>query len=238
MLEALGVRAGDTILELCAGPGEVGLTLAARHPEVRILITDFAPGMVDAASSAAQERGLANVECRLIDAQDIHLPDASVDGVLCRYGLMLVPHIPEAFSEVRRVLRAGRTLCYTTWAPPETNPWMMIFGATLVQRGHFQPPEGGEAMPLGDESGNIAVAHAAGFDNVACEAVDIMLRFPTFQRYWDLTTEVAGPMVQIVKSLSVEEREAVRAQVEAYAAPFRTLEGLTFPSRRNLVRAW
>src|SRR5260370_9262839 len=130
IIEALGVRAGDTILELCAGRGEVGLTLAARHPEVRILITDFAPGMVDAASSAAQERGLGNVECRLIDAQDIHLPDASVDGVLCRYGLMLVPHIPEAFSEVRRVLRARPAPCYTPRAPPETNPRMMVFPAT------------------------------------------------------------------------------------------------------------
>jgi ubiquinone/menaquinone biosynthesis C-methylase UbiE len=28
MHEALGVRPGDTILELCAGPGEVGLRLA------------------------------------------------------------------------------------------------------------------------------------------------------------------------------------------------------------------
>src|SRR5207244_2354118 len=130
IIEALGVRAGDTILELCAGPGEVGLTLAARHPEVRILLTDFALGLGDPAS------------------------------------------------------------------------------------------DGGAALHLGAEAGNSAVVRAAGFDNVGCEVVDIMLRFPTFQRYWELTTEVAGPMVQIVKSLSAEERGAVRAQVEAYAAPF------------------
>ena len=238
MHAALGVQAGDTILELCAGPGEVGITLAAAHPEVRVLITDFAPGMVEAASVAAHQWSLANVECRLMDAQDIDLADASVDGVLCRYGLMLVPHIPEAFAEVRRVLRPGRTLTYTTWGAPETNPWMMIFGATLVQRGHFQPPEGGEAMPLADEAANAAVARAAGFDHVAFEPVDLPFAFPSFQRYWDLATGVAGPMVEIVKNLPDDERQAVRAQVEEYAAPFRTEAELVFPSRRNLVRAW
>src|SRR5438874_1358309 len=43
MHEAMGVRPGDTILELCAGPGEVGLRLAEQHPEVQVLLTDFAP---------------------------------------------------------------------------------------------------------------------------------------------------------------------------------------------------
>jgi len=237
LLEALGVQAGDRILELCAGPGEVGLTLAARHPEARVLITDFAPRMVEAASAAAAGRGLGNVELRLMDAQDIDLPDASVDGVLCRYGLMLVPHIPEAFAGIRRVLRPGRILAYTTWAPPEMNPWMTILGATLMQRGHFQPPEGAQGFPLGDEASNLDVARAAGFEDVSWEPVDVTLRFPTFQRYWELTTGVAGPLVGIVKGLPDDEREAVRAQIEEYAAPFRTDGGLSFPSRRNLIRA-
>src|SRR5712691_9172352 len=113
MHEALGVRPGDTILELCAGPGEVGLRLAEQHPDVQVLLTDFAPGMVHAAANEANRRGLTNVECRAMDAQDIDLPNGSVDGVLCRYGLMLVPDIAKAFSEVRGVLRKGRVLAYT-----------------------------------------------------------------------------------------------------------------------------
>jgi ubiquinone/menaquinone biosynthesis C-methylase UbiE len=116
MHEAINPRAGDTILELCAGPGEVGLRLAERHPEAHVLITDFAPGMVQAASNEAARRGLRNVECRAMDAQDIPLPDASVDGVLSRYGLMLVTDMASAFSETRRVLRPGRALAYAVWA--------------------------------------------------------------------------------------------------------------------------
>ena len=238
MIEGLAAQPGDTILELCAGPGEVGLTLARRHPDVRVLVTDFAPRMVHAASNAAKERGLTNVECRLIDAQDIDLPDASVDGVLCRCGLMLVPDIAKAFSEVRRVLQPGRTLLYTTWTPPDTNPWMMALAAALIRRGHFQPPEGGNLMPLGDEASNRAVATAAGFSNVRCELVDLTFQYPSFQRYWDVNTEIAGPFVQIIKSLSEDERESVRSQVEEFVAPFKADSGLAFPSRRVFVRAW
>jgi len=238
MFEALGVQPGDRILELCAGPGRIGLTLAAQHPEAHVVISDFAPRMVAAAFAAATEQGLGNAEVRTIDAQEIDLPDASVDGVLCRYGLMLLPHIPEAFSEIRRVLRPDRALTYTTWAPPETNPWMTIVGATLVQQGHFQPPDGGEGFPLRDEESNTTVARAAGFDHVAWEPVDHTLSFPTFQRYWELTMEVAGPLVQVIKGLSDDQRDAVRAQVEDYVAPFRTDDGLSFPSRRNFIRAW
>lgn len=238
MLAALGVRAGDRILELCAGPGEVGLILAALHPGASVLITDFSPRMVSAATAAAAGRGLANVEVRLMDAQEIDLPDASVDGVLCRYGLMLVPHIPEAFGGVRRVLRPGRVLAYTTWAAPEANPWMTIVGATLVQLGLFQPPDGGDGFPLRDEESNVDVARAAGFEHVVWEPVDLTLSFPTFGRYWELTTGVAGPIAQVIKGLSDDQRDAVRAQVEEYAAAFRTGDALSFPSRRNLIRAW
>src|SRR2546427_2470716 len=71
MLEAVGAREGDTILELTAGPGEVGLLLAERQPRVKVIISDFAPSMVAFAENAARSRGLGNAECRVIDAQAI-----------------------------------------------------------------------------------------------------------------------------------------------------------------------
>ncbi|MCW3045059.1 MAG: hypothetical protein JWL57_3217, partial [Actinobacteria bacterium] len=55
--------------------------------------------------------------------------------------------------------------------------------------------------------------------------------------YWELNTEIAGPLAVIMKTLPENEREAVRSQVEEYAAAFRTGDGLTFPSRRMFVRA-
>ena len=237
MFTALGVRPGDTILEVCAGPGEVGLQLAERHPDVTVIVTDFAPGMVDAAREEGERRGIANARFDVVDAQAIDFPDASVDGVLSRFGLMLVPDAPRAFREIRRVLRPGRSLVYTTWAPLDTNPWMAIFGAVMVQRGHFTPPAGGAFMPLATTDDNLSAAHAAGFAGVDAEYVDLPQRFDAFDDYWAVQRELAGPLALILKALPDDEAGAVRSQVEEYSQPFRSGDGFEFPSRRILVHA-
>ena len=92
-------------------------------------------------------------------------------------------------------------------------------------------------MPLGTEDDNIAVARAAGFESVQAEAIDLPVHYPSFQRYWEVSTEIAGPLAIILRGLPEDEREAVRSQVEEYSAPFMTDDGLTFPSRRMFVRA-
>lgn len=237
MLEAVDARNGDTILELTAGSGGVGIPFAASRPDVRVLITDFSPRMVAAAERAARERGLGNVETRVLDAQAIDLPDASVDGVISRYGLMIVPDPKRAFLEIRRVLKPGRALAYTVWGPLETNPWMMLFGATLMMRGHFTPPEDGGFFPLTSEEENRAVASAAGFDRVEVDVMDLPLPYDSFERYWELSSALSGPLAGIVKGLPADEQAAVREALQEYAAPFRSGAGLQFPSRRIFVRA-
>ncbi len=82
---------GETILELAAGLGETGFEAARRlGPEGRLLTTDAAPEMVAAAERRAEELGIDGVEPLVLDLMAIDLPDGSVDGVLCRFAVMLV----------------------------------------------------------------------------------------------------------------------------------------------------
>ena len=106
LVDEVDPQPGQTVLELTAGPGETGFLIAPRlGPTGRLISSDFVPAMVEAAQRGATERGLANVECRVLDAQQIDLPDSSVDRVLSRFGLMLVPEQERALAEIRRVLR-------------------------------------------------------------------------------------------------------------------------------------
>jgi ubiquinone/menaquinone biosynthesis C-methylase UbiE len=57
----------------------------------RLISTDFSAAMVAAARRRGAERGLGNVESRVMDAERIELEADSVDGVLCRFGYMLWP---------------------------------------------------------------------------------------------------------------------------------------------------
>ena len=91
LLEALQPRPAQTILELAAGTGETGFVAArAIGPTGRVISTDFAPEMVAAARHESKRLGLANVEHRELDAERMDLEDNSVDGVLCRWGYMLI----------------------------------------------------------------------------------------------------------------------------------------------------
>ena len=71
LVDALDPKPGQTILELAAGTGETGFLAAARiGDDGKLISTDFAPKMVEAAGAESERLGLANVEPRVLDAED------------------------------------------------------------------------------------------------------------------------------------------------------------------------
>ena len=72
--------------------------------------------MVETAERVAPLFGVANAEFRVLDAERIELPDASIDGVLSRFGYVLKGDPPPALREVRRVLRPGGGFAFAVWA--------------------------------------------------------------------------------------------------------------------------
>ena len=97
--------------------------------------------MVDAARRLTDQLGVSGVEHRVIDAEQIELPDASVDAVLCRWGYMLVAEPARAFAETRRVLKPGGRVAFAVWARPDENPWASVVGRVLVAHGALPPPD-------------------------------------------------------------------------------------------------
>src|ERR1700757_321132 len=118
---------GESILDVAAGTGDLGFMAAERvGAEGKVLCTDFSPEMVEAARRNGERRGLSNVEYRVLDAERMGLADNSVDGVLCRWGYMLMADPAVALRETRRVLRDRGRLAFSVWAAPERNPWASI----------------------------------------------------------------------------------------------------------------
>ena len=84
--------------------------------------------MVDVARRNGEARGLSNVEYRVLDAERMDLDDDSVDGVVCRWGYMLMADPAAALGETRRVLRDGGPLAFAVWMTPDRNPWAAVPG--------------------------------------------------------------------------------------------------------------
>src|SRR5882724_9196849 len=142
LAEKADPQPGQTFLDIAAGTGDLGLHVAERvGDEGNVISTDFAPEMVDAARRNGEARGLSNVEYRVLDAENMDLDDDSVDGVVCRWGYMLMADPAAALQETRRVLRGGGPLAFAVWTGADRNPWAAVPGMTLVQLGHVPPPE-------------------------------------------------------------------------------------------------
>ncbi len=235
LVDQVDPQPGQTVLELTAGPGETGFLAAPRlGPSGKLISSDFVPAMVEAAQRGAAQRGLDNVECRVIDAQQVDLPDGSVDGVLSRFGLMLVPEQERALGEIRRVLRPGGRCAYATWGLPDTNPWLLLMVIALVQNGHAPPGDPfapGGVFSLATPERNKELVAAAGFASVTVEELEGVMRFESPDDYWTFNTSVAGPVAALVASLGEEQVGAIRTTLDPSLAPFERDGRLEIPWR-------
>ncbi|MGH9289237.1 MAG: class I SAM-dependent methyltransferase, partial [Acidimicrobiales bacterium] len=233
LVDQVDPQPGQTVLELTAGPGETGFLAAPRlGPGGRLISSDFVPAMVEAAQRGAAQRGLDNVECRIIDAQQIDLPDGSVDGVLSRFGLMLVPEQERAMGEIRRVLRPGGRCAYATWGPPDRNPWIFQLVMALLQNGYVPPGDPfapGGVFSLATPERSQELVTAAGLAGVTVEELAGVMRFGSPDDYWTFNTSVSGPLAELVATLSNEQLRAVRTTLDPSLAPFKRDGGLKLP---------
>ena len=232
MLERLAPARGETILELAAGTGVVGFAAAAFvGPAGRVIVSDFSEAMVEAAERHAAELGLENVEFRVLDAEQLDLPDEAVDGVLCRWGYMLMADPATALAETRRVLRGGGRLSCAVFTGPEENPWAALPSGVLQERGHMPPPEAGAPgiLALADRDRLRRLFEEAGFSDPQIEEVAFTFRFADANDYWEFLTFAAGAIAMVLGRLDQDELERVREQVSERVASFRSTDGIALP---------
>ena len=241
MLERLEPAPGETILDLAAGTGVVGFSAAQTvGAEGWVIVSDFVSSMVEVASRRAQELGLENVECRVLDAERLDLPDGSVDGVLCRWGYMLMADPGAAIRETRRVLRSpgGRVAC-AVFAGPEQNPWAALPSRVLEQRGHMPPPEAGAPgiLALADRDRLLGLFTQAGFANPLIEEVTFGFRFEDFDDYWEYLDRAAGGIAMVLARLDDDEQERVREEIAAQIGAFDHSRRFELPATSFVVLA-
>ena len=233
MVRKLGPQPGDTVLELAAGLGDTGLMAARLVGESgRVIITDFAPEMVAAARQRAEEMGVENAEFRVLDAERMDLETESVDGVLCRWGYMLMINPANACAETRRVLRPHGRLALSVWAARERNPAIFLAGRVLVELGHYPPPDPEEpgAFVMADPERIRKLVVGASFAEPGIEEVSFRWRFANEDAYWRFLTEAAGSFSPVLQALSPEAQNAVWERVHEAARPFYSGEGYDFPA--------
>jgi SAM-dependent methyltransferase len=233
MLELADLRPGERVLELAAGPGDTGFLAATRiAPGGTLICSDGSEAMLALARERAVEQGIENVEFRQLQLEWIDLPTASVDAVLCRWGVMLLVDPAAALSECRRVVRPGGRLALAVWDTPEANPWTAVLTRALVDLGLVERPELGAPgmFALAAPGALVEMLEDAGFVEVTVEPVAISRTYANVLAWIGETRDCSMMFGRVWGGLDDSDRQRVRDEVAARAAAFAAADGsLTFP---------
>jgi demethylmenaquinone methyltransferase/2-methoxy-6-polyprenyl-1,4-benzoquinol methylase len=122
-LSVSGVRAGDRILDVAGGSGDLARAFARRvGPTGEVLLTDINRAMLEVGRDRLIDSGLLLpvVQC---DAESLPFRSAMFDCVSVAFGLRNVTRKERALGEMRRVLRPGGRLLVLefskVWQPLE-----------------------------------------------------------------------------------------------------------------------
>jgi SAM-dependent methyltransferase len=232
LVRELAPQPGETILELAAGPGDTGFAAATLLGDSgRLITTDFSPEMLEVARRRADDLGLRNVEFRTMDAERLELADDSVEGVICRFGFMLMPDPAAALAESHRVLRTGGRLALAVWRGPELNPWVSVAGRIFVGRGLMPPNEPGAPgmFTMATDERVESLLEGAGFTSVRIDEVPVRFAYADIGEYVTSARDTGGAFAGAFGQASEEDREAITQELAEAFAPFAVDGGYVLP---------
>jgi demethylmenaquinone methyltransferase / 2-methoxy-6-polyprenyl-1,4-benzoquinol methylase len=103
-------RAGEDILDMAGGTGDVAFRMAKRGAHVTV--ADINADMLEVGKDRAERRGIAGLTWKVENAEALSFADGSFDAYTIVFGIRNVTDIPAALREAHRVLkRGGRFYC-------------------------------------------------------------------------------------------------------------------------------
>jgi ubiquinone/menaquinone biosynthesis C-methylase UbiE len=232
MLDLAGIREGQHVLDVAAGAGEQTMVAARRvGPTGSVLATDISPNILDFARQVAQGTGLRNVETRVLDGENLELPENSFDAVISRVGLIYFPDQHKALTGMKRVLKPGGRVAAITYSTPENNKFFSVPVSIIRRRANLPPPLPGQPGPfsLGSPGVLEAAYKKAGFRDIQVRLVPSPLRMPSAVECVRFERESFGALHQMLAGVPEAERSSVWDEIELELRKFEGAGGFVGP---------
>jgi SAM-dependent methyltransferase len=223
MLDMAHLTPGGHVLDVAAGAGGQTLRAALRvGPTGSVLATDISPAILGFAAREARAAGLANVETKVMDGEEIDVEEGSFDAAISRVGFIYFPDQQTALTGIRRALRPGGRLAGVVYSTPEANRFFSIPVSVIRRRAQLPAPAPGQPGPfsLGAPGAIEAAYELAGFTDVEVRHIDSPLRTVSAAECVRFERESFGALHQMLSGLGEAEREEAWAEIESELRAF------------------
>ena len=140
-----------------------------------------------------------------MDAEQLTFPDSSFDFVLCGFSLQFFPHLEQALSEFKRVLKPDGHIAVTTWCGDDERwDWYEdlreAYGA-MVKLGSQSLDKPEEIQRWFSQ---------AGFGNIQISTKELDMIFVNEEEWWNMEWSISGRAG--LEKLSTEVLERFKAE--------------------------
>src|ERR687884_1578411 len=112
LLDACAISAGQEVLDVAAGNGNLALLAAEEGADV--VASDLSPGQVELGRARTEAEGV-DVEWVEADAEDLPFEDDRFDCVASVFGVVFAPRPERVAREMFRVVKPGGTVGMANW---------------------------------------------------------------------------------------------------------------------------
>ena len=212
LCEALDLRAGQKVLDVAAGNGNVSLAAARRWCDVTS--TDYVPALLERASERADAERLS-ITFREADAEALPFPDASFDVVVSTFGVMFMPDQDRAASEMLRVCKPGGKIGLANWTPEG------FIGQLFKTIGkHLPPPAGAKSPALWGTRQRIGELFELNAAAIQAEQRTFAFRYRSPDHFLEIFKAYYGPVLKAFAALSPDAQSALETDFKTLIGQF------------------
>jgi SAM-dependent methyltransferase len=232
MLDVAHVVEGSRVLDVAAGAGDQSLLIAERvGAKGHVLATDISSNILEYARENAQRAGVKNVETRVLDGEDLKLPDDSFDAIVCRLGLMYFPHQEKALAGFHRVLKKDGRVGLVVFSAPENNRFFSSAISIVRRRAGLPTPAPGQPGPFSLASPRVLenLLTSARFRDVEVKRESAPLRMESADECVRFMRESFGALHQMLSGLGEKEQMDAWEEIRRELGQFETGGRFTSP---------
>lgn len=212
LCEAMDLRAGQKVLDVAAGNGNVSLAAARRWCEV--VATDYVPALLERARERAAADRL-NITFLEADAEALPFAGGSFDAVVSTFGVMFTPNQKVAAAELLRVCRSGGRIGLANWTPDG------FIGQLFKTIGKHLPPAAGLRSPaLWGTRGHLEELFADHATTIRAESRHFVFRYKSPAHWLEVFRTYYGPVLKAFAALDPAAQSALAGDLLALAERF------------------